>query len=91
LRVPKFPGKPHALAGNQRHQPENISLYAIVEQHLPTPRNELDDHETLERGETSRHRGLGYGEILSQLAGRHRPGLQFPEDRAPDGMRQCLV
>jgi ribosomal protein S27E len=30
----------------QRHQPENTSLYPIVEQHLPTLRNELQHHET---------------------------------------------
>jgi hypothetical protein len=30
----------------QRHQPENTSLYPIVEQHLPTLRNELEHHET---------------------------------------------
>jgi hypothetical protein len=30
----------------QRHQPENTSLYPIVEQHLPTLRSELQHHET---------------------------------------------
>lgn len=30
----------------QRHRPENTSLYPIVEQHLPTLRNELQHHET---------------------------------------------
>ncbi len=30
----------------RRHQPENTSLYPIVEQHLPTLRNELQHQET---------------------------------------------
>jgi ribosomal protein S27E len=45
--VATVPGNRIIGAGNryQRHQPENTPLYPIVEQHLPTLRDELQRHE----------------------------------------------
>jgi len=46
--VETVPGDRAAGASHhyQRHQPENTSLYPIVEQHLPALRDELQRHET---------------------------------------------